>query len=134
MLFFKQPFCYLQEVTQERIKNELKWIKQHRFKRGINLHDCKWSACQSQQKQIHNVSGRRKSLLKAQSRIPTIIFKILALPFTSIKILGVPSGSVNKESSCNAGEVSSIPGSERSPGEGNCNPLQYSCLENSMDR
>ena len=34
----------------------------------------------------------------------------------------------------NAGEVGSIPGSRRSPGEGNGNPLQYSCLENSMDR
>ena len=34
----------------------------------------------------------------------------------------------------NAGDVGSIPGSGRSPGEGNGNPLQYSCLENSMDR
>ena len=40
-----------------------------------------------------------------------------------------------KESACNvAGALSSIPGSGRSPGEGNGNPLQYSCLENSMDR
>ena len=35
---------------------------------------------------------------------------------------------------CNAGDLGSIPGSERSPGEGNGNPLQYSCLENPMDR
>ena len=35
---------------------------------------------------------------------------------------------------CNAGDAGSIPGSGRSPGEGNGNPLQYSCLENSMDR
>jgi len=39
-----------------------------------------------------------------------------------------------KESACNAGDLGSIPGSGRSPGEGNGNPLQYSCLENSMDR
>ena len=39
-----------------------------------------------------------------------------------------------KESACNAGDMRSIPGSERSPGEGNGNPLQYSCLENPMDR
>ena len=39
-----------------------------------------------------------------------------------------------KESTCQAGDVSSIPGSGRSPGEGNCNPLQYSCLGNPMDR
>ena len=39
-----------------------------------------------------------------------------------------------KKSACNAGDASSIPGSGRSPGEGNGNPLQYSCLENCMDR
>ena len=47
---------------------------------------------------------------------------------------GFPGGSVSKKSACNVGEPCSIPGSERSPGEGNGNPLQYSCLENSMDR
>ena len=49
-------------------------------------------------------------------------------------ILSFPSGSDGKESACNAGDPGSIPGSERSPGEGNGNPLHYSCLENSMDR
>ena len=48
--------------------------------------------------------------------------------------MGFPHSSVGKESSCNAGDVSSIPGSGRSPGEGNGNPLQYSCLKNPMDR
>ena len=42
--------------------------------------------------------------------------------------------SVGKESACNEGDQGSIPGSGRSPGEGNGNPLQYSCLENPMDR
>ena len=42
-------------------------------------------------------------------------------------------GSDSKESACNAGDLGSIPGSGRSPGEGNGNPLQYSCLENLMD-
>ena len=41
--------------------------------------------------------------------------------------------SDGKESACNAGDLSSIPGSGRSPGEGNGNPLQYSCPENPMD-
>ena len=41
---------------------------------------------------------------------------------------------VGKESACNAGDPGSIPGSGRSPGEGNRNPLQCSCMENSMDR
>ena len=44
------------------------------------------------------------------------------------------SSSVGKESACNAGVPGSIPGLGRSPGEGNDNPLQYSCLENPMDR
>ena len=44
-----------------------------------------------------------------------------------------PSGSDGKASACNAGDPGSIPGLGRSPGEGNGNPLQYSCLENSMD-
>ena len=43
-------------------------------------------------------------------------------------------GSDGKESTCNAGDLGSISGSGRSPGEGNGNPLQYSCLENPMDK
>ena len=46
---------------------------------------------------------------------------------------GFPGGSDVKASACNAGDLSLIPGSGRSPGEGNGNPLQYSCLENPMD-
>ena len=45
-----------------------------------------------------------------------------------------PGGSEVKASASNAGDLGSIPGSGRSPGEGNGNPLQYSCLENPMDR
>ena len=48
--------------------------------------------------------------------------------------LSSPGGSDGKASVCNAGDLSSIPGWGRSPGEGNGNPLQYSCLENPMDR
>ena len=44
-----------------------------------------------------------------------------------------PGGSEGKASAHNAGDPGSIPGSGRSPGEGNGNPLQYSCLENPMD-
>ena len=44
---------------------------------------------------------------------------------------GFPGGSEVKASACNAGDLGSIPGSGRSPGEGNGNPLQYSCLEKS---
>ena len=47
---------------------------------------------------------------------------------------GFPDGSDDKESTCSAGALGSIPGLGRSPGERNGNPLQYSCLENPMDR
>ena len=50
------------------------------------------------------------------------------------KLMGVPGGSDGKEFACNAGDPGSIPGSGRSPGEGNGNPLQYCCPENPMDR
>ena len=46
---------------------------------------------------------------------------------------GFPGGSEVKASACNAGDLGSIPGSGRSPGEGNGNSLQYFCLENPMD-
>ena len=45
-----------------------------------------------------------------------------------------PDGSGGKASACNAGDLGLIPELGRSPGEGNGNPLQYSCLENPMDR
>ena len=48
--------------------------------------------------------------------------------------MGFSGGSVSKESASNAGDLGSIPGLGISPGEGNGNPLQYSCLENPMDR
>ena len=47
--------------------------------------------------------------------------------------MGFPGSSAGKESTCNAGDPGSIPGSGRSAQEGNGNPLQYSCLENPMD-
>ena len=47
--------------------------------------------------------------------------------------MGFPCGSVGKESACNAGDLDSIPGLGRSPGEEKSYPLQYSGLENSMD-
>ena len=51
-----------------------------------------------------------------------------------IELTGFPGGTSGKEPTCNAGDVGSIPGSGRSPGEGHGNPLQYSCRENPMDR
>ena len=58
-----------------------------------------------------------------------LLFSVYAVPS-----LDFPGGSDSKEPVYNAGDLGSIPGSGRSPGEGNGDPLQYSCLENSMDR
>ena len=48
--------------------------------------------------------------------------------------MGFPGDSDSKESACNVGDLGLIPGLGGSPGEGNGNPLQYSCLENPIDR
>ena len=62
--------------------------------------------------------------------LKNLFFFLVSAP----RVLGFPHSSVGKESVCNAGEPASIPGSGRSPGEGNGNPLQYSCLEIPMGR
>ena len=62
-----------------------------------------------------------------------MFYKKLSQPLSDLKEIyyGVSDG---KESTCNVGDLGMIPGSGRSPGEGNGNPLHYSCLENPMDR
>ena len=50
------------------------------------------------------------------------------------EVKGFPGGSDGKESAYNVGDLGSIPGFGRAPGEGNSYPLQYTCLENSLDR
>ena len=59
----------------------------------------------------------------------------MALVYPALSVeLGFPGGSGGKEAACNVVDPSSILGSRRSPGEGNGNPLQYSYLENPVDR
>ena len=55
-------------------------------------------------------------------------------PYTKVFLWGFPGSSNGKESACNAGDLCSFPGLGRSPGEGNSNPPQNSCLKNPMDR
>ena len=55
-------------------------------------------------------------------------------PTPDVTVYSFPGGAEGKESACNAGDPGSIPGLGRSPGEGNDNSLQYSCMENSMDK
>ena len=63
----------------------------------------------------------------------SILSNVLTIAILSY-LRGFPGGSDHKESACNAGDPGSISGSGRSLGEGNGNPLQYSCLGNPMDR
>ena len=76
--------------------------------------------------------GRRSESLTSLTTNP--LWSHIFLLFSILKFMVFPGGSDSKESSCNAGDLDSILGSGKSPGEGNGNPLQYSCLENPMDR
>ena len=71
-----------------------------------------------------------------EKKLTVSLIEPLALPtilyFLQLRSTGLPCGSNGKESACDTGEKSLIPGSGRSPGEENGNPLQFSCLENPM--
>ena len=74
--------------------------------------------------------------LHCQQVVSRLVLGFSIADFTYFMILYGSDGSPGKESACNAGDtgdVGLIPGSERSPGAGHSNSLQYSCLENSMD-
>ena len=72
--------------------------------------------------------------LELSCRSCLYIFEINSSGRNRRESLGIPGGSDSKKSACNAGDAGSIPGLERSLGEWNGYPLQYSCLENPMDR
>ena len=61
------------------------------------------------------------------------VINIFQLCLYVIVTYGFLHSSVGKDSTCNAGDLGSVPGLGRSPGEGNGNPPQYSCLENSIE-
>jgi len=89
----------------------------------------------------HHKSTKEENVIISVSINPVLYFHLISkygshlMPLHLIPFaLGFPGGSVGKESACNAGDSGSIPPSGRSPGEGNGNPLQYSCLGNPMDR
>ena len=74
-----------------------------------------------------SLDNQTETLLSSVNTVP------LQEEFSWEIYLRFPGGSEVKASASNAGDPGSIPGSGRSPGEGNGNPLQYSCLENHMD-
>ena len=75
-------------------------------------------------------SALGEGIMKQDVRVYCDSFRI----FLMYPLKGFPGGSAVKNPRANAGDASSIPGLKRSPGEGNGNPLQYSCLGNPMDR
>ena len=92
----------------------------------LKVLEAEWVTCRMSEGNLHrpdslNSESRRKS--------PDLFVK-----FQPWMTTGFPGGSDSKASACNVWDPGSIPGSGRSPGEGNGNPLQYSCLENPMDR
>ena len=64
----------------------------------------------------------------------TFVRKVMSLLFNTLSVFDFPGDSDSKASAYNVGDLGSILGSGRSPGEGNGNPLQYSCLENPRGR
>ena len=72
----------------------------------------------------------------SNNKISTYLLSLLCHPVLPVSITiiwGFPGGSEVKVSAWNAGDLGSIPGWGRSPGKGNGNPLQYSCLEHPME-
>ena len=64
----------------------------------------------------------------------TLLYQCALISWLLLLCAFALAGSYSRVSACNAGDLGSIPGLGRSPGEGNGKPLQYSCLENPMDR
>ena len=101
-------------VNQEETENTNKSIKSNKRESDSNKKQTKFQGQMSSQ--VNSNKHLRKNYTK------------------TFHVEGFPSSSDGKEFACNAGDLGSVPGSGGSPGGGNGNPLQYSCLENSMDR
>ena len=82
----------------------------------------------------HRICSTEKYLKVNSGLWVIMIFQCKLNLSQRIYIWGFPGGSAGKESTCSVGNLGLIPGLGRSPGEGNGNPLQYSCLENPKDR
>ena len=85
----------------------------------------------------YQVCGNLVWQISTRKLIQYVCASILNMGFLCVPLISpiyFPGGSDNKASACNAGDLGSIPGLGRSPGKGNGNPLQYSCLENPMDQ
>ena len=114
------------------------WLNGHEFEQALGVFDGQGSlACCSpwsrKQLDIAEQLNWLILLIIYFSDAPFIKSGPLVWCSSSVR-MGFPGGSENKESACSTVDLGSIPGSEISPGEENGYPLQYSCLENSMNR
>ena len=122
------PCATWKPQNNSRPKGSLYWLKNNNNKKKTsfgkywyNHHQCIHHSYQLQHYHCH-----QGSIIIITMTVTSMIIKISTTSF--------PDGSDLKKSMCNGGDLDLIPGLERSPGEGNGNSLQYSCLENSMDR
>ena len=83
---------------------------------------------------LSSLLATKSKIIKEQSKFFAILIFIFNSQHFKHHSCCIPCSSVGKEFTSNAGDVGSIPGSGRAPGEGNGNPLQYSCLGNPMAR
>ena len=83
------------------------------------------------EKKLVVTNGKSGKMEVGDEEVQSTLHKIKTLQGYTV---GFPHSSVGKESACSVGDLGSISGSGRSPGEGNGNPLQYSCLEEEPDR
>ena len=117
----------LMEESEEELKGLLMKVKEKSEKVGLKLNVQKMKIMASGLITSWEIDGETvETVSTADGDCSREIKRRLLLSF--------PGGSDGKASACNVGDPGSIVGSGRSPGEGNGNPLQYSCLENPMDR
>ena len=95
-------------------------------------------AMQYRQSPLNNVKETTTSSVRSpcfwtRTAAPSLLVSRWLCPLSVLLSKGLPGGSNSKESACRVGDPGSVRRSGRSPGEGNNNPLQYSCLENPLD-
>ena len=88
----------------------------------------------AQQQNSHSLLKKKKKKEKEKENKESFVSAKIFISKVSLMCLGLSGGSAGKESACNVGDLSLISGLGRSPRGGHGNPLQYSCLENPMDR
>ena len=117
------------------------WFRKGRGTRNKIDSEGQWGTVKNWHATVHGVAENRTWLTDWTTTKNVDTFNFLKVQWflnhhlhKHLERIGFPHGSVGKSSACNAGDLGSIPRSGRSPVEGTGNLLQYSCLENPMDR